>query len=95
MDEVVFLSVLSAALNSHWGASHSLLRGCGSTVLAKKQAAIGRLAKDEKLKKSKCQTLRRSAIRDDRFVLRLFVLGEWELTDRTTSRYWDLQGEKA
>ena len=23
------------------------------------------------------------------------VLGEWESTDRTTSQYWDLQGEEA
>ena len=53
MDEVVFLSVLSAALNSHRGTSHSLLRGCGSTVLAKKQAAIGRLAKDGKTEEIK------------------------------------------
>ena len=53
MDEVVFLSILSSALNSHWGASHSLLRGCEFTVLAKAQAAIGRLAKDGKTEEIK------------------------------------------
>lgn len=47
MDEVVFLSVLSAALNSHRSASHSLLRRCGFTVLVKEQA-VGRLTRDGK-----------------------------------------------
>ena len=71
MDEVVLLSVLSAALNSHRGTSHSPLRECVFTILAQEQAATARLTKDEKLKKSKCQTHRRSAIRENRFVLRL------------------------
>ena len=52
---------------------------CAGAVgtLADKRSKVPR--RDENLlKKSKCQTLRRSAIRDDRFVLRLFVLGEWK-----------------
>ena len=67
MDEVVLLSVLSAALNSHRGTSHSPLRECMFTILAQEQVATARLTKDEKLKNQNARRI--DAAQSEKIVL--------------------------